>query len=106
MDERVSAPSDVRFSGVLTQLRGYLGSAGLPDDGRLPPERELADVLGVTRAELRKGLAEAGLPNLFIPTADSFFEVEKIPVLGTGKLDLKAMRTVAEERVKEEKVEA
>lgn len=57
MDERVAAPSDVRFSGVLTQLRGYLGSAALPDDGRLPPERELADVLGVTRAELRKGLA-------------------------------------------------
>jgi acyl-[acyl-carrier-protein]-phospholipid O-acyltransferase/long-chain-fatty-acid--[acyl-carrier-protein] ligase len=56
--------------------------------------------------ELRKGLAEAGLPNLFIPSADSFFEVEKIPVLGTGKLDLKAMRTVAEERVKKESVEA
>jgi acyl-[acyl-carrier-protein]-phospholipid O-acyltransferase/long-chain-fatty-acid--[acyl-carrier-protein] ligase len=56
--------------------------------------------------DLRKGLTEAGLPNLFIPTADSFFEVEKIPVLGTGKLDLKAMRSVAEERVKEDKVEA
>jgi acyl-[acyl-carrier-protein]-phospholipid O-acyltransferase/long-chain-fatty-acid--[acyl-carrier-protein] ligase len=59
-----------------------------------------------TPDELRKGLTEAGLPNLFIPGTDSFFEVEKIPVLGTGKLDLKAMRSAAEERVKEEKVEA
>lgn len=56
--------------------------------------------------ELRKGLTDAGLPNLFVPNVDSFFEVEKIPVLGTGKLDLKAMRLTAEERVKEEKVEA
>lgn len=53
--------------------------------------------------ELRKGLTELGLPNLFIPGNDSFFEVDKIPVLGTGKLDLKAMRTVAEEKVAEEK---
>ena len=39
--------------------------------------------------ELRKGLTAAGLPNLFIPAADSFFEVESIPILGTGKLDLR-----------------
>jgi acyl-[acyl-carrier-protein]-phospholipid O-acyltransferase / long-chain-fatty-acid--[acyl-carrier-protein] ligase len=53
--------------------------------------------------ELRKGLTEAGLPNLFIPGSDSFFEVEKIPVLGTGKLDLKQLKAVAEEKVGEEK---
>jgi acyl-[acyl-carrier-protein]-phospholipid O-acyltransferase/long-chain-fatty-acid--[acyl-carrier-protein] ligase len=53
--------------------------------------------------DLRKGLTDAGLPNLFIPGSDSFFEVEKIPVLGTGKLDLKAMRTLAEERSAEGK---
>jgi acyl-[acyl-carrier-protein]-phospholipid O-acyltransferase/long-chain-fatty-acid--[acyl-carrier-protein] ligase len=53
--------------------------------------------------ELRKGLSEAGLPNLFIPGNDSFFEVDKIPVLGTGKLDLKGLRSLAEQRVAEEK---
>jgi acyl-[acyl-carrier-protein]-phospholipid O-acyltransferase/long-chain-fatty-acid--[acyl-carrier-protein] ligase len=40
-------------------------------------------------------LADAGLPNLWIPSADSFFQVEQIPVLGTGKLDLKAMKDLA-----------
>lgn len=38
--------------------------------------------------DLRKGLSEAGLPNLFIPAADSFYVVDEIPMLGTGKLDL------------------
>jgi acyl-[acyl-carrier-protein]-phospholipid O-acyltransferase / long-chain-fatty-acid--[acyl-carrier-protein] ligase len=45
--------------------------------------------------ELRKGLAEAGLPNLYIPSADSFYEVAEIPVLGSGKLDLKGIRDIA-----------
>jgi acyl-[acyl-carrier-protein]-phospholipid O-acyltransferase / long-chain-fatty-acid--[acyl-carrier-protein] ligase len=47
---------------------------------------------------LRKGLAAAGLPNLFIPAADGFIEVESLPVLGTGKLDLRAMKAMALER--------
>jgi DNA-binding FadR family transcriptional regulator len=44
-------------AGVLTQLRAYLASSELPLNGRLPPERDLAEMLGVSRAELRKGLA-------------------------------------------------
>jgi acyl-[acyl-carrier-protein]-phospholipid O-acyltransferase/long-chain-fatty-acid--[acyl-carrier-protein] ligase len=45
--------------------------------------------------ELRDGLRAVGLPNLFIPAADGFKEVEAIPVLGTGKLDLKACKEMA-----------
>lgn len=41
---------------ILTQLRGFLAQAQLPEDGRLPPERELSAALGVSRAELRKAL--------------------------------------------------
>ena len=43
------------------------------------------------------GLGAMGLPNLFIPRRDNVIKVESIPVLGTGKLDLKAMRRFAEE---------
>jgi len=57
MDQKVTPPADTAHSGVLTQLYGFLASARLPDDGRLPPERELAEMLGVKRAELRRGLA-------------------------------------------------
>ena len=44
-------------------------------------------------------LAAAGLPNLWIPSTDSFFEVEAIPVLGTGKLDLQGVKRLATERL-------
>jgi acyl-[acyl-carrier-protein]-phospholipid O-acyltransferase / long-chain-fatty-acid--[acyl-carrier-protein] ligase len=44
-----------------------------------------------------EGLGSQGLPNLFIPRRENFIKVETIPVLGTGKLDLKAIRRLAEE---------
>lgn len=42
---------------ALTQLKAWLAQKELPDDGRLPPERELCEILGVTRGGLRKALA-------------------------------------------------
>lgn len=51
-----------------------------------------------TPADLCKGLSEAGLPNIFIPSPDSFVEVLELPVLGTGKLDLKRVNQIAKER--------
>ncbi len=44
-----------------------------------------------------EGLGAEGLPNLFIPRRENFIKVDAIPMLGTGKLDLKAMRRIAEE---------
>ena len=43
--------------GALTQLKAWLAQQELPANSRLPPERELCDVLGVSRGELRKALA-------------------------------------------------
>ncbi len=48
--------------------------------------------------EVCRALAARGLPPLWIPGADSFIQVESIPVLGTGKLDLKRVRDLAAER--------
>lgn len=50
-----------------------------------------------TPAELRKALADEGLPNIYIPSEDSFHQVEEVPVLGTGKLDLRGIKKVAVE---------
>jgi len=41
---------------IVTQLRAYLAQTTLPEDGRLPPERDLSAARGVTRTELRKAL--------------------------------------------------
>jgi len=43
--------------GALTQLRAYLAQSDLPGNAKLPPERELVEILGVSRGDLRKALA-------------------------------------------------
>jgi acyl-[acyl-carrier-protein]-phospholipid O-acyltransferase/long-chain-fatty-acid--[acyl-carrier-protein] ligase len=43
-------------------------------------------------------LSSSGLPNLWIPSRDSFLEVADIPHLGTGKVDLKGLKNLALER--------
>jgi acyl-[acyl-carrier-protein]-phospholipid O-acyltransferase/long-chain-fatty-acid--[acyl-carrier-protein] ligase len=48
--------------------------------------------------EICRGLAARGLPNLWIPAPDSFTEVEAIPVLGSGKLDLHWLAAEANKR--------
>ena len=57
----------------------------------LPCEKPLDQVV--------KELTAAGLPNLWIPDKENFYEVDEIPLLGTGKLDLRAVKQLAEERV-------
>ncbi|MBW3543521.1 MAG: hypothetical protein KY476_24985, partial [Planctomycetes bacterium] len=54
--------------------------------------------LGRPIAEIVKDLEQSGLPNLWLPSRDSFIEVEEIPVLGTGKLDLQAVQRLAREK--------
>ena len=44
-------------------------------------------------------VAAGGLPNLFIPRLDRFVKVEALPVLGTGKLDLREVKRIATERL-------
>jgi len=40
-------------------------------------------------------LDQAGLPNLWVPRPQSFFRVDAIPYLGTGKMDLRKIRELA-----------
>ncbi len=44
-----------------------------------------------------ESLTRKGVPNLWIPKKNSFFRVEAIPVLGTGKVDLKRVKAMAQE---------
>lgn len=42
--------------GALTQLRAWLAQRELSENSKLPPERELCEILGVSRGDLRKAL--------------------------------------------------
>jgi DNA-binding FadR family transcriptional regulator len=55
---------DSETQGVLTQLRAYLAHRGRVAGTRLPPERVLADELGVSRGTLRKALADLEVEGL------------------------------------------
>lgn len=46
-------------------------------------------------------LGSKGLPNLWIPAERDFFQVAEIPILGSGKLDLKRVKEMALEKAKD-----
>ncbi len=64
-----------------------------PDKGRTTDRAAQAAAKSVD--EILKELCKTDIPNLWLPSADSFIEVPEIPVLGTGKLDLKAVKELA-----------
>jgi acyl-[acyl-carrier-protein]-phospholipid O-acyltransferase/long-chain-fatty-acid--[acyl-carrier-protein] ligase len=47
--------------------------------------------------ELVKGLADAGLPRLFIPAPVDFYEIATVPLIGIGKVDLERINRIARE---------
>ena len=47
--------------------------------------------------EILEQMGERGLPNLFVPRLSQFVKVDAIPVLGTGKMDLKMVKQMAME---------
>lgn len=47
--------------------------------------------------EMRQQLMDSKLPNIFIPSVDSFHKIDALPLLGTGKLDLRGIKDTAAE---------
>jgi acyl-[acyl-carrier-protein]-phospholipid O-acyltransferase/long-chain-fatty-acid--[acyl-carrier-protein] ligase len=87
------------------ELHAILGTAervfavvGLPDEKRgerlvvLYTANEGLDLGGV-----QKKLSTSGLPNLWIPDERNYHQIEEMPVLGSGKLDLQKLKRKAVE---------
>jgi acyl-[acyl-carrier-protein]-phospholipid O-acyltransferase/long-chain-fatty-acid--[acyl-carrier-protein] ligase len=45
--------------------------------------------------DVRSKIKAAGLPNLWVPEKDMFFRIDAIPLLGSGKVDLGAVKKLA-----------
>lgn len=95
----------IKIEEVLNQIAGTadlehlaLAVSAVPDEKKGERLVVLHTPLEISPRELCEGLSKAGLPNLFIPGTDSFYEVEHLPVLGTGKLDLRALKQLALEK--------
>ncbi|MFM7208020.1 MAG: AMP-binding protein [Planctomycetaceae bacterium] len=70
----------------------------VPD--RAKGERLIVLHLPVSHApqDVVRGLQKRGLPPLWIPGADAFAEITELPMLGSGKLDLRHLVEMARER--------
>jgi acyl-[acyl-carrier-protein]-phospholipid O-acyltransferase / long-chain-fatty-acid--[acyl-carrier-protein] ligase len=54
--------------------------------------------LGMPVEEVYRRLNTGPVPKLWIPAKEDFLQVEEIPTLGTGKVDLRRLREIAKER--------
>lgn len=55
--------------------------------------------LTMSPQDVVRQLQSGDLPKLWLPSADDFIAVDEIPVLGSGKLDLRRLREIALERL-------
>jgi len=85
---RAEIPDDEE-GGVLVAV------VGLPDEKKGEKVVVLHRPLPISPEEICKKMQAEGLPNLWIPLPQNFYLVESIPVLGTGKLDLRAVKEMA-----------
>lgn len=72
----------------------------VPDEKKGERLAVLYTELPCSPQELNSKLLEMKFPSLWVPANDSYFKVEQIPILGTGKLDLFAIQQKAKELAK------
>jgi len=85
--------------GLLATTERTFVVTGVPDEKK--GERLVVlhtPVAGLSVPALWQRLNRQALPNLWVPSERDFFEVPEMPVLGSGKLDLKRVREIALER--------
>ncbi len=70
---------------------------GIPDERKGERLAVLTVVDEDEVPDLLASLKEQGLSNLYVPRADAFVHVDAFPLLGTGKLDLRAVKRTAQE---------
>ncbi len=72
---------------------------GLPDEKKGERLAVLHTLEESRIPHILEKVSASGLPNLFIPGKQQFVKVEALPVLGTGKLDLRGVKRIAMERL-------
>jgi acyl-[acyl-carrier-protein]-phospholipid O-acyltransferase/long-chain-fatty-acid--[acyl-carrier-protein] ligase len=81
-----------RQLGVSTQV---LAVVSVPDDRKGEKLVLLYNSEAGDAARVAQAVEMADIPNLWKPGRDVCFHIEALPVLGTGKLDLRALKELA-----------
>lgn len=89
----------VKVESAIMEVAGVdelkVAVTGIPDEKRGERLAVLFTDLGLEPGEIIRRLNESGLPKLWIPSPDDFRKVDTIPVLGTGKIDLRKLKQLA-----------
>lgn len=72
---------------------------GIPDDARGEQLVLLYANSTMTPSEIWQDLKKTNLPRLWIPKAEAIHPVESLPILGTGKIDLRGFKKLAEAKM-------
>ncbi len=86
-------------------INGVLGSAAaavtaLPDEQRGEKLVAFYAQNGISREELWDKLNQSDLPKLWIPKRENLYSIESLPLLGSGKVDLRQIKAMAQEKVR------
>jgi acyl-[acyl-carrier-protein]-phospholipid O-acyltransferase/long-chain-fatty-acid--[acyl-carrier-protein] ligase len=86
---------------VEDELQNRIGKVGVLAVTSIPDEKKGEKLVVIFTKDagdaenLQKQMAEAPLPNLWKPGREYYLEVDALPILGTGKLDLKKLKEIA-----------
>jgi acyl-[acyl-carrier-protein]-phospholipid O-acyltransferase/long-chain-fatty-acid--[acyl-carrier-protein] ligase len=75
---------------------GACAVTGVPDEQRGERLVALYTQTSIAPVELWQRLADTDLPRLWLPKREHLYPVESLPQLGTGKLDLRGVKALAE----------
>lgn len=86
---------------VEDELHNRLGQTGVVAVTSVPDEKKGEKLVVIYTRDaadaetLHRYMTESAIPNLWKPGRDCYLEVESLPILGTGKLDLKGLKELA-----------
>ncbi len=91
----------IRIEEAMGKILGDAPCAvtAVPDEDRGERLMGLYTRPDMTPIELWQRLSETDLPRLWLPKRENLYQVESLPLLGTGKLDLRGLKTLAQQQL-------
>ncbi len=92
----------MKIEEVINEILGNSASVvtAVPDEQRGEKLVAFYSQNGMTKEELWNRLNQSGLPKLWIPKRENLHAIDSLPLLGSGKVDLKKIKTLALEQSK------
>ncbi len=90
----------IKIEEAVNQILGEYAACvtAAPDESKGERLVVLYTRADMTPADLWHMLSESGLPNLWIPKQENIHQIESLPMLGSGKLDIRQAKSIAAEK--------